>query len=68
MISYILEVCRAAEAFRLAKHELVSSEGVVTRAGTCDISNKIREARRHAEEARLRLHDLMPRLGRWRPG
>ena len=58
MIRYILQVCRAAEVFRLAKQEFRSCEALAAKARSVKAARQVREARRRVEEARLSLHEL----------
>ena len=58
MIRYILEVCRAAEAFRTAKQELLRREALSCKDNNETAARLIREAQQQVEQARLLLREL----------
>lgn len=58
MIAYILQVCRAAAAFRAAKTELRRREALSCSDHGEGAARQIREARQQVEEARHVLREL----------
>jgi hypothetical protein len=58
MIAYILEVCRAAEAFRAAKKELLRREALSCSDNSETATRRIQDAKRQVEEARLVLREF----------
>jgi hypothetical protein len=58
MIAYILEVCRAAEAFRAAKRELLRQEALSCSDHSEAAARQAREARQQVEAARRLLREL----------